>query len=121
SRPCGVCSFTGPIPNAGAADYGAATGTAVNNRRCTGNTRKTCGPGGEDPGCAVAGGTCEFYDGTALPLSANSVPVCVTTRVSGPITGTMNIESGALATTTMNVLWAVYQGASIVHPCPRCV
>src|SRR5882724_2369678 len=47
-RPCGVCTFTGPIANAGAANYNTNTGTQMNNHRCTGNVRKTCGTGAED-------------------------------------------------------------------------
>src|SRR6185295_6553729 len=91
---CGVCSFTGPIANPGAANYTTNTGTQLNNQRCSGNVRVTCGTGGEQPACASAGGSCQFYFGTLLPLSAGGVSTCVENHFTGPFTGTANIEDG---------------------------
>jgi hypothetical protein len=120
SRPCGVCSFTGPIANTGAADYGAGTGTQINNQRCTGNVRVTCGAGGEQPTCTTAGGTCEFYFGTLLPLAAGGVSTCVENRFNGSFTGTANLETGT-STSSPRLTSRVFGGATNPNPCPRCI
>ncbi|MGH7893721.1 MAG: hypothetical protein ACREQL_03585, partial [Candidatus Binatia bacterium] len=120
SRPCGVCSFTGPIANTSAAQYPAGPGGQINNHRCSGNTRKTCGTGAEDPTCASAGGTCEFYFGTLLPLSAGGVSTCVENRFNGMFTGTANIETGT-SSSTPSLISRVFGGATNPHPCPRCI
>jgi hypothetical protein len=114
---CGVCSFTGPIANAGAANYTAASGSAINNRRCTGNTRVTCT---SNPDCSSAGGTCEFYFGSLLPLSAGGVSTCVSNQVNGAITGTANVESGTTAS-AVQLTSRVFGGATNPNPCPRCL
>src|SRR6185295_562146 len=120
SRPCGVCTFSGPIANAGAANYNTLTGTQLNNQRCAGNVRVTCGTGGEQPACASAGGPCQFYFGTLLPLSAGAVSTCVENHFVGPFTGTANIESGSSASSP-SLISRVFGGASNPRPCPRCI
>jgi hypothetical protein len=120
SRPCGVCTFTGPIPNAGAANYTALTGTQINNQRCTGNVRNTCGTSGEDPTCATSGGTCEFYFGTLLPLAAGGVSTCVENHFNGTFTGTANVETGT-SSSSPHLISRVFGGATNPNPCPRCL
>ena len=111
SKPCGTCNFTGPIANVHA-DAGD-----INNQRCTGDTRTKCTGDGD---CATAGGTCEFYFGSYLPLSAGGVSTCVGNVVNGTITGTANTETGASAGTA-NVTSRVYSGPTADNPCPKCV
>ena len=111
SRPCGVCNFTGPAPNVGA-DAGD-----INNRRCTGDTSVKCVTNAD---CTVAGGTCEFWIGSYMPLSGGGVTVCAGLQVNGPITGTANIETGGMAATVASN-WRVYSGLTVDAPCPKCV
>ncbi len=111
SRPCGICSVSGPIQNVNA-DAGD-----INPRRCTGNTRTKCTTNAD---CAVPGGTCEFYFGSPLPLAAGGVSTCVSNQINGAITGTANVESGSAATTAA-LISRVYSGPTSAGPCPKCV
>jgi hypothetical protein len=90
----------------------------MQNRRCTGDTSIRCTS--TIPDCNVAGGTCEFYWGGPLPIAASGVLACIVSQFDGPVSGTMNVESGEMAT---NVFLAsrFYFGVSIDHPCPRCI
>jgi hypothetical protein len=105
SRPCGVCTFNGPLPNVGPG--------AMPNHRCTGDTRTVCTSNAD---CSVAGGTCEFYFGSYLPI--NTTGFCIANQVLGPVTGTYDVESGSMAS-TLKAVWRVYTGV-YDHPCPSC-
>ena len=109
--PCGVCNLAGPVPNMNA-DAGD-----INNRRCTGNTRTKCTANAD---CAGSGGTCEYYFGSLLPLSAGGVSTCVSNQVTGAITGTADVDSGA-STTAVHLVSRVFSGATVASPCPKCV
>jgi len=111
SKPCGTCNFTGPKANVHA-DNGD-----INNQRCTGDTRTKCTG---DSDCGTAGGTCEFYFGSYLPLSAGGVSTCVGNVLDGAITGTANTETGASASTA-KLISRVYSGPTADNPCPKCV
>jgi hypothetical protein len=111
SRPCGVCSLSGPIQNVNA-DAGD-----INPHRCTGNTRTKCNTTAD---CATAGGTCEFFFGSPLPLAAGGVSTCVSNQINGTITGTANTETGSSATTAA-LISRVYSGPTSAGPCPKCV
>ncbi len=111
SRPCGVCSVSGPIQNIHA-DAGD-----INARRCSGNTRTKCTVNSD---CTTAGGTCEFFFGSPLPLAAGGVSTCVSNQISGAITGTLNVETGT-ASTTAALISRVYSGPTSAGPCPKCV
>jgi hypothetical protein len=132
---CGVCSFTGPVPNVDAGDG------AIDNQRCANNTATRCADdtacfrqclGGANDGmaCTVAGdcpggacplaGTCEFYFGSNLPLSAGGVSTCVVNEVVGTITGTANIETGESAS-SVKLTSKVFLAPELQHPCPRCL
>ncbi len=89
----------------------------ANTKRCTGDTAVQCV--NTAPDCAVAGGTCEFFFGSPLPLSAGGTSTCVTNQWSGGISGTFNQANGASAGTA-NVIARAYLSASIPEPCPRC-
>jgi hypothetical protein len=111
SRPCGVCTVTGPIanPNAGAGQ--------IDNRRCTNDTSIRCTA---DAPCLGGGGTCQYFFGSALPLAAGGVTTCVVNQFNGLVTGTANVETGDAANSA-NLTSRVYNGIAIDNPCARCV
>jgi hypothetical protein len=115
SPPCGTCNLSGPIANTNAANYTTQTGSDFNDQRCSNNTSVTCTTSGD-----CSGGTCQFYFGTLLPLSAGGVSTCVLNQLTGTISGTANIESGASAS-SVKLISKVFSGASNPHPCPRCL
>ncbi len=135
-RPCGTCEVSGPIvnPEAGAGQ--------LDSRRCSTDTSKPCdsdavcgaqtclggpndgAPCNDDSACpgglCPAAGSCVFYLGSTFPLSAGGVTTCSTNHFAGPVAGTLNVESGELATTAMLAM-RVHVGAGVVdQPCPRC-
>jgi hypothetical protein len=107
SRPCGTCPISGPIANLPG---------QIDNRRCTNDTSIRC----TDNTPCGAGGTCEWFFGSNLPLAAGGVTTCVVNQFNGPVTGTVNIESGE-ATTNALLTARVYTGIAIDNPCARCV
>jgi hypothetical protein len=111
SRPCGVCTVSGPIanPNAGAGQ--------IDNRRCTNDTSIRCTA---DAPCLGGGGTCQYFFGSALPLAAGGVTTCVVNQFNGLVTGTANVETGDAANSA-NLTSRVYNGIAIDNPCARCV
>jgi hypothetical protein len=108
TRPCGVCNVSGPIQNLDADDGD------INARRCNNDTSIKC-----TDNSACGSGTCQFFFGAPLPLSAGGISTCVTNQVNGTVTGTANIESGAFAS-TLNLTSRVYNQISTDQPCPRC-
>lgn len=108
NRPCGVCSVGGPIQNVHA-DAGD-----INARRCNNDTSIKC-----TDNSACGSGQCLFFFGSPLPLSAGGISTCVTNQVTGTVTGTANIESGAFAS-TLNLTSRVYNQISVDQPCPIC-
>ena len=107
-RPCGVCAMNGPIPNVGA--------TELRSRRCTNDPSIRCA---NDTPCLGGGGTCQYFFGTTLPLAAGGVTTCALNQFVGPITGTVNVETGD-AVTTVALQSRVYGGLAIDRPCPTC-
>ena len=110
TTPCGVCTLTGPVPNQNA-DAGA-----IDNRRCTNDTSIQCT---NDTPC-LPSGTCQYYFGSTLPLSAGSVPVCVVNEIAGALSGTANFETGETGT-TITLASHVFTGVQNDQPCPTCV
>ncbi len=135
SRPCGVCTVSGPIPNTGTNE--------IHNQRCSTDTSIQCttnapcatshciGGPNEDAACTVdsqcpssqcaGAGTCQFFFGGPLPLVAGGVGTCVENQFAAPLSGTANVETGDAATTaflTSRVRSAVI---STDTPCPVCV
>lgn len=106
-RPCGVCALTGPIVN--------PLPNQLQNQRCSNDTSVICT---EDGQCS--GGTCEFFFGSNLPLAAGGVTTCVVNQFNGPLSGSVNIETGDTVTTAL-LTSRVYNGLAIDNPCPRCV
>jgi hypothetical protein len=89
----------------------------INSQRCTGDTRKGCAVTAD---CSGVGGTCEFWFGSNLPLSAGGVDTCVTNQFNGTISGTANVDTGSSAGTA-NLISRVYSGAAAGSPCPQCI
>lgn len=108
-RPCGTCNTSGPIPNGGA--------TELRSRRCTNDTATQCS---DDAACLGGGGTCQYFFGSTLPISAGGVATCTLNQFAGPIAGTLNLESGEAATTA-SLIARVHVGIATDTPCPRCV
>jgi hypothetical protein len=108
SRPCGVCTFTGPVPN-----VDAGTGQ-IDAQRCVNDTSVRCT---DDAGCP--GSTCAFFFGAPLPLSSGGVATCVTNQIVGTITGTANIETGTAAS-ELALTSRVFNGILTAQPCPQC-
>lgn len=106
NRPCGVCSFSGPIRNVEKAQ----------NQRCSDDTSIECASDGD---CAGAG-NCVFFFGAPLPLSSGAVPVCVTNKVVGSVNGTADIETGDALTAVLNLTSSVFTGIEVAQPCPTC-
>ncbi len=109
TRPCGVCQVGGPIQNL-KADQGD-----INARRCSGDTSIKCA----DNSACTGKGSCVFFFGAPLPLSAGGVSTCVTNQISGNVTGTANIETGAFAS-ALNLTSRVYNALELAVPCPVC-
>jgi hypothetical protein len=104
---CGVCNYTGPIANGPG---------GIDNQRCSNDSSTPCTA---DSDCS-GGGTCEFYFGSYLPLSAGGVATCVGNVFNGAVTGTFNEDTGA--TDGSAALTAtVYSGPTADNPCPKCV
>jgi hypothetical protein len=108
TRPCGVCDISGPIQNLHA-DEGD-----INARRCSNDLSIECA---DDTPCGS--GTCVFYFGAPLPLSAGGINTCVTNQVNGPATGTVNVESGQFAT-ALTLKSTVFNQTEAGDPCPKC-
>jgi hypothetical protein len=109
-RPCGVCNVGGPIQNANAGNGD------IDAHRCSNDTSIKCN---DDGGC-TAPGTCVFYFGAPLPLSAGGVSTCVTNQINGNVSGTANVETGAFAS-SINLTARVFGGIENAVPCPVCV
>jgi hypothetical protein len=104
--PCGVCSYTGPIPNAAG---------QIANQRCSLDSSVKCTTNTDCTGV----GTCKFFFGTYLPLAAGGVSTCVENTFNGGLTGTANIDTGTSAGTA-NVTSRVFSGPTLSVPCPQC-
>ena len=101
---CGDCALSGPI----------ASTTVVNNQRCQNDTSVECT---SDADCT--GGGCAFFFGAPLPISGGGVPVCVTNRIDGPVTGTVQPELGS-GTSNIAIVFTNFTGLTIDRPCPTC-
>ena len=117
SPTCGQCNVTGPIKYQGPANtcrcYDPATPDS--------STLASCDP--EAPSCS-GGQTCQCFYGPPLPLSSGAVPVCVTNRIAGTFSGTVNVaNSGTNAgkgASEVHLVSSVFNGISATSPCPKC-
>jgi hypothetical protein len=101
---CGDCAISGPI----------ASTTVVNNQRCQDDTSVTCTSAAD-----CGSGACAFFFGAPLAVSGGGVPVCVTNRVDGPVTGTIHPEVGD-GTSNIAIVFTNFTGLSEDRPCPTC-
>lgn len=106
---CGSCAVSGPITST----------TVVNNRRCSTDTAIQCDANGTPASACPNGGSCVFVFGAPLPLSSGGVPVCVTNKVNGTITGTANPDTGS-GESTAALTSSVFSGLTVDQPCPIC-
>jgi hypothetical protein len=112
--PCGQCSLSGPFDNAG--------GAAFQNHRCRGDDTGANGSWiacSSDAYCPGTGNACIFFIGPPQPLNAG-FSLCAMYEVAGPVTGTIDSDTGDLSVATTIGL-AAFLGAEVDHPCPRCV
>jgi hypothetical protein len=117
---CGQCTLSGPIANGG--------GAAFANQRCRGihGTPMNDGQNGSwiqctnNSQCTGTNNGCTFFYGPPQPRSAGGVGLCMTSEVNGPLTGTLNADTGAAAFAGP---WTsrIYIGPTIQDPCPRCI
>ena len=115
-EPAPTASPTPHPPTATATPTVHATAGPVDNQRCTGNTRTTCTSNAD---CSGAGGTCEYWLGGTVALSAGGVASCLTNQFNGSITGTFDTDTGA-GTGAWPVISRVYAGPTQSQPCPLC-
>lgn len=111
---CGSCDLAGPIENAG--------GAAFATRRCAEATWVACAADSDCPG-----GPCRFLLGPPHPVASGGLTSCVQNEITGPVTGTVDVESGAVALTLplrlrpFNLQFFVPGETGAEQPCPRCV
>ncbi len=107
---CGECAADGPIANAG--------GAAFDNHRCQDQPWVSCGTDGDCP-LAGATGPCVYFFGPPQPFSGGGIPNCLVNRITGPIAGTVNVDTGSttLPTTLASSLYLV---GPQEQPCPIC-
>jgi hypothetical protein len=116
SPPCGTCTVAGPIPNTG--------GPTFANRRCRGADDGSngswieCSSGADCPG---SGNACVYFLGPPQPLAYGGIQSCVTYEIADPISGTLDVESGA-ATMSVGVT-ATPHTLTVTPPipCPQCL
>ncbi len=115
TRPCGVCSVSGPIANPNAAVYPAGPGGDINNRRCTNNSNVLCTSnapcfqqcvGGPNDGVACA---------AARRVRAASAPPGLA-RVNGSSAPTCRSPPAGCPPASATVSWAPSPGRPTSKP-----
>jgi hypothetical protein len=101
---CGVCPLTGPI----------ASTTTIDNHRCADASEQVCTSDTDCPGSA-----CVFFFGPPVAISAAGVPVCITNRFRGSVTGTVSPEVGQ-GRSLLPLTTGIFTGATVDRPCAVC-
>ena len=57
--------------------------------------------------------------GPPLPISAGGAPICVTSHFDGPLTGTLDVATGASSISSA-LVWRAHLGITLDRPCPQC-
>ena len=107
--PCGVCTLSGPITNAGAGQ------TTIENQRCLVDTSVHCTNDADCPS-----GVCAFFFGGPLPVAAGGVGSCLLNEFTAALTGTLDVEAGE-AEFQVDLVTNVWLGPTPQLPCPRCL
>jgi hypothetical protein len=107
---CGECAANGPIANAG--------GSAFDNHRCEDQPWIPCGTDGD---CTSAGaaGPCVYFFGSPQPFNGGGIPNCLMNRITSPIAGTVNVDTGSVTLPTA-LASDVYLETPLEQPCPIC-
>ncbi len=116
---CGECSLSGPVPNGG--------GIAFDNRRCRGANDGSNGTWVRcttDAECEGPGNACVFFLGPPVPIVKDiTAPVCVTSEITGALSGVVEPDAGSMALSfpfVQRVYGFTSPKASPAGPCPRC-
>lgn len=107
-RPCGTCAITGALAGTGAGE--------LHNQRCSNDSSISCS---DDTPCLAGGGSCRLYYGPPLSLYVGGVPACVVSQIVGPVSGTADLEIGALSV-ALDLSSRFWAGSYVDPPCPRC-
>ena len=102
-----VCSKTADCPG----------GSCIRTTKCS--SGKNCVVEQDCTGTCTTGSRCECYDGPPIPLSVGGTPFCVVHHLAGPVTGTVDVDSGRSAL-VKNIKAVVYSGITTTSPCPVC-
>ena len=71
------------------------------------------------PDVACGGGTCAYYLGAPLPVSAGGTPTCTLNRIFSNITGTADPDAGS-SELFLDLRAKVHNGVGQTQPCPIC-
>lgn len=99
---CNNCVSGTPVPAAEAC-------------RCSGDASDVCATNGD---CTA--GVCECFFGPPTSYAAGNTPACVTTRIAGTISGSLNPDTGDVSL-SVPIRGRIYFGYDLVQPCPVCV
>jgi hypothetical protein len=110
SPPCGACTVTGVLPNAG----------VLQNRRCRGDATGANGSWiacTSDADCPGAGNACVFFFGPPRPGDKGLGVLCTTTEIGAGVSGTVGAEDGSVGLAVP----ATFRTHTAAEPCPTCV
>ncbi|MFN2378218.1 MAG: hypothetical protein ABR538_16940 [Candidatus Binatia bacterium] len=69
--------------------------------------------------CASLEGTCDCFLGAPVPTSMGGTPMCVVQRFEDNVSGTLNVDTGEMALSTM-LRATIHLGISTLGACPTC-
>ncbi len=112
--PCGTCTIAGLM----ATRY---------PERCRNDSSRTCTVASEVADCG-APGTCTTFLSPPQSLGIGGLPLCYTTEIGGPVTGTVDVESGVFrpdVAVRTEVRVGVFEPETVeggrIQGCARCV
>ncbi len=108
SPPCGTCAVTGLLPDA-----------AGMFQRCLNDTSIACTEATELGDCGALD-TCAVFITVPQPTAVGGVGSCHTHELTSPVTGSVDVESGALDL-SVSYRSRLYIGSSPSKACPACV
>jgi len=105
--PCGACTVS--MPAAG-----------DDNCRCQNDRAVRCDEPFSSDVDNCGGATCECFLGPPQPIGLSGFPVCVLHRLTGPATGTLDVDTSEAAF-PVNENLIIHSGITQTEPCPTCV